>query len=161
MAASTAHAQGVAATVSSSTGPRQMRWGIMSTANIARKNAMAIADARNAVLHAVASRDLARAKAFADEVDAAVAYGSYQQLLDDPVCVHGPDSRLRKIQQGFSHGPHSNRRPSSVSRRTLIACTCPFPRAAGRNGSSNQHKLRSMSWWRSRALSTWRCWTRC
>lgn len=35
-------------------------------------------------LYAVASRDLSRAQAFAKEEDVSRAYGSYEQLVDDP-----------------------------------------------------------------------------
>lgn len=65
------------------------RWGILGTANIARKNWQAIARAGNAVLTAVASRDAARARRFIDECQSAVAMtpapaacGSYQELID-------------------------------------------------------------------------------
>ena len=40
------------------------RWGILGTANIARKNWQAIRDSGNAVLIAVASRDAARSAGF-------------------------------------------------------------------------------------------------
>jgi len=36
-------------------------WGIISTANIAKKNVLSIAGARNAVLRGVASRDIHKA----------------------------------------------------------------------------------------------------
>ncbi len=65
------------------------RWGILSTAGIARKNWLAIRHAENARLVAVASRDRARARAFIDECEASApahpppdAVGSYEALLD-------------------------------------------------------------------------------
>src|SRR5579864_5784012 len=64
------------------------RWGVLGTANIARKNWQAIRHAGNAALVAVASRDRARAQRFIDEcqahaplVPAPVACGSYEELL--------------------------------------------------------------------------------
>ncbi|GAB3465241.1 Gfo/Idh/MocA family oxidoreductase [Massilia terrae] len=60
-----------------------VRWGILSTGRIARAFANALKDTPGAVLHAVASRDLASAQAFAQEFGAAKAYGSYQELADD------------------------------------------------------------------------------
>jgi len=64
------------------------RWGILGTANIARKNWQAIRNAGNAALVAVASRDAARARQFIAECQAAVpvtpapvACGSYEELL--------------------------------------------------------------------------------
>jgi predicted dehydrogenase len=64
------------------------RWGILGTANIARKNWQAIRNAGNATLIAVASRDRARAGRFIAECQADVPFptvpvpcGSYQELL--------------------------------------------------------------------------------
>ena len=67
---------------------RVCRWGILSTANIARKNWLAIKNAENAVVTAVASRSVAKAQQFIDECQAhtsfetsPVALGSYDELL--------------------------------------------------------------------------------
>jgi xylose dehydrogenase (NAD/NADP) len=63
----------------------KIRWGIISTANIARGAVIpAIKASRNGVVYAVASRDLARAQTFADELGIEKAYGSYEELLADP-----------------------------------------------------------------------------
>ncbi|MDB5313860.1 MAG: afr 3 [Gemmataceae bacterium] len=66
------------------------RWGILGTANIARKNWKAIRLAGNAVLTAVASRDPAKARAFIDECQADVPFPAvpapcgYDDLLRRP-----------------------------------------------------------------------------
>ncbi|MCB9892253.1 MAG: Gfo/Idh/MocA family oxidoreductase [Planctomycetes bacterium] len=67
------------------------RWGVLSTAGIARKNWQAILDAGNGRVEAVASRDVAKAQAFIDECQSEArfepaprAYGSYEALLADP-----------------------------------------------------------------------------
>jgi predicted dehydrogenase len=64
------------------------RWGILGTANIARKNWKAMRHAGNAALVAVASRERERAQRFIDECQASVplaqapaACGSYEELL--------------------------------------------------------------------------------
>lgn len=64
------------------------RWGILGTAEIARKNWQAIRLAGNSTLTGVASRTLPRAKQFIDECQSHVpfatppkAYGSYEELL--------------------------------------------------------------------------------
>src|SRR5947209_4025393 len=64
------------------------RWGILGTANIARKNWLAIRNAGNSTLVALASRDRDRAAGFIAECQAAVAHspapaacGSYDELL--------------------------------------------------------------------------------
>lgn len=62
----------------------KIRWGILSTANIGRRVIPAMQQSNNGVVAAVASRDLARAKAFADELNIPNAYGSYEELIADP-----------------------------------------------------------------------------
>ena len=62
-----------------------LRWGILSTAKIAREHLMpAIAKAGNGVLAAIASRDEARARDVARTFGIPVAYGSYEELLAAP-----------------------------------------------------------------------------
>lgn len=61
-----------------------MRWGIISTGHIAGKFADALRLSGSQQLIAVASRDQARAEAFAGEQGGARAYGSYEALLADP-----------------------------------------------------------------------------
>jgi D-xylose 1-dehydrogenase (NADP+, D-xylono-1,5-lactone-forming) len=61
-----------------------VRWGILSTANINRHVIPAAYASDKAELVAVASRDQARADAYAREWKIEQAYGSYQALLDDP-----------------------------------------------------------------------------
>jgi D-xylose 1-dehydrogenase (NADP+, D-xylono-1,5-lactone-forming) len=63
---------------------RPVRWGVLSTARI---NRLLLAGARKSDrvdVVAVASRDQARADAFAREHDIARAHGSYETLLEDP-----------------------------------------------------------------------------
>ena len=60
-----------------------IRWGILSTANIATKVARAIHLAENADLVAVASRTEGRATTWAKEHNVPTAYGTYDALLDD------------------------------------------------------------------------------
>jgi predicted dehydrogenase len=67
---------------------QKFRWGILSTAGIARKNWRAIRDSGNSVVAAVASRDAARSRKFIDDCqqDAPAdwkpaALGSYEELI--------------------------------------------------------------------------------
>lgn len=63
---------------------QKMRWGVISTANIGRAAVIpALQRAENAEVVAVASRDLERAQAFADELGIPRAYGSYEALLGE------------------------------------------------------------------------------
>ncbi|MBP2001210.1 putative dehydrogenase [Paenibacillus shirakamiensis] len=62
-----------------------LRWGIMGCANIARNSVMpAIADSSNGVIQAVASRNLDKSRGVAEQFHAPQAYGSYEELLQDP-----------------------------------------------------------------------------
>lgn len=64
--------------------PTTIRWGILSTANIARAAVIpAIQAAPNSEVVAVASRDAERAADFAGKLGIPRAYGSYDALLDD------------------------------------------------------------------------------
>jgi predicted dehydrogenase len=59
-----------------------LRWGVLSTAKIGREHLLpALADSGNAVLTAVASRDMGRARVLADRFGAPHAFGSYEELL--------------------------------------------------------------------------------
>jgi xylose dehydrogenase (NAD/NADP) len=61
-----------------------LRWGLLSTARINRRLIPAIRATGRAELLAIASRDRARAEAYAAEWDIPRAYASYDALLDDP-----------------------------------------------------------------------------
>jgi len=62
-----------------------LRIGILSTADIARKKVIpGFRQADRCEVVAIASRDVARARAVADELGIATAYGSYEALLADP-----------------------------------------------------------------------------
>jgi predicted dehydrogenase len=61
-----------------------IRWGILSTARIGREKVIpAIQRSQLGNVTAIASRDLARAKALAAELNIEKPYGSYQELLSD------------------------------------------------------------------------------
>ena len=62
---------------------QRVRWGILSTANIATKVARAIHFAENADLIAVASRTEERATTWAEKHNIRTAYGTYDALLTD------------------------------------------------------------------------------
>src|SRR5579863_4146140 len=69
----------------------KLRWGILSTAQIARKNWKGIWHSGNSVITAVASRDAQRSRQFIAECQkehpfdvAPAALGSYEQLLASP-----------------------------------------------------------------------------
>ena len=62
----------------------KLRWGVISTSNIGRAAVnQAIQASSNGDLLAVASRDQARAREFAEKWEIPAHYGSYEALLDD------------------------------------------------------------------------------
>jgi predicted dehydrogenase len=64
---------------------RKIRWGVLSTAEIGRVKVIpAMQGGRLTEVSAIASRDLGRAQAVARQLGIPRAYGSYQELLDDP-----------------------------------------------------------------------------
>lgn len=60
------------------------RWGVIGPGRIAHKWARGLSTVEGATLHAVASRNVDRSKAFAQEFHAARAYDSYEALVSDP-----------------------------------------------------------------------------
>jgi predicted dehydrogenase len=61
-----------------------VRWGILGCARVARRRVMpAIQEIEGAVLTAVASRELDKARQLAEMFDVPIAYGSYDALIDD------------------------------------------------------------------------------
>ena len=64
---------------------KKVRWGILSTASIGvRKVIPAMQQGQLTTVAAIASRDLAKARAGAAELNIPTAYGSYEELLADP-----------------------------------------------------------------------------
>jgi predicted dehydrogenase len=64
---------------------RSLHWGILSTADIARKKVIpAIQKADRCEVVAIASREAATARRVADELGIPTAHGSYEALLADP-----------------------------------------------------------------------------
>jgi predicted dehydrogenase len=110
----------------------ECRWGILSTAGIARKNWRAIAKTRSGRVAGVASRDGAAAETFIRECQASCpqksppkAIGSYQALLGDPEidAVYIPlPTALRKewIIRAAEHGKHVlAEKPSALTAEDL------------------------------------------
>jgi predicted dehydrogenase len=63
----------------------RVRWGILSTSGFARKKVLpALRGCQHVELAAIASRDVAQARAVAAEFGIARAHGSYEALLADP-----------------------------------------------------------------------------
>jgi D-xylose 1-dehydrogenase (NADP+, D-xylono-1,5-lactone-forming) len=104
-----------------------VRWGILSTANINRHVIPAARATDKVELIAVASRDQARAEAYAREWEIERAYGSYEELLEDPdvdaVYISLPNSmHIEWSIRSLEAGKHVlcekplDRRPEDVER---------------------------------------------
>ena len=64
---------------------RELRWGVLSTANIGRRKVVpAMQNAKRTRIVAVASRDAERATAYARELGIPRTHGSYEAFLKDP-----------------------------------------------------------------------------
>ena len=81
-----------------------IRWGIIGAGHIARTFATDIDYAAHATLNAVASRELSRAQAFADDFSILTAYGSYEEILADP-----------NIDAVYIATPHSHHKKQSIA----------------------------------------------
>jgi predicted dehydrogenase len=118
---------------------RKIRWGILGTANIARKNWQAIRLSGNSTVTAVASRALERSRQFIEECRAHApmenepqAFGSYEALLasDEIDAVYIPlPTGLRKewVLRAVAAGKHVlSEKPCAVSvadlREMIEAC---------------------------------------
>lgn len=63
---------------------KTLHWGLLSTANINRALIGPIRTSPNSDLVAVASRDIKRARSYADHWDISEAFGTYEAMLADP-----------------------------------------------------------------------------
>jgi len=64
---------------------RKVKWGVLGTAGIATRRVIpAMQKCEHAVIAAIASRSLSKAKAAANRLAIPIAYGSYEELLADP-----------------------------------------------------------------------------
>lgn len=61
-----------------------MKLGILGAGNIARKMAATVNEMEHVEAHAVASRDIQKAREFAQKWNVRKAYGSYEEMLNDP-----------------------------------------------------------------------------
>jgi xylose dehydrogenase (NAD/NADP) len=99
-----------------------IRLGILSTANINRETLAAARTTEKAQVVAVASRDLERARAYADAHGIPGAHGSYDELLADP----GVDAVYISLPNGLHH-PWTLR---ALAAGKHVLCEKPYSRRA-------------------------------
>lgn len=134
-----------------------VRWGILSTAGIAKKNWRAIARTQHGRVTAVASRDLASAQRFINDCQANCpqpvvpkAYASYRAMLEDPQidAVYIPlPTALREewILEAAKHGKHIlAEKPAALTAEALqrILDTCREHRVQFMDGVMFMHSAR-------------------
>lgn len=95
-----------------------MRWGIISTGYIAGKFAEALRASESERVVAVASRDAARAAAFAGEHGIAQAYGSYAGLL--------ADQEVEAVYIGLPNSMHAEWSNRAAAAGKHILCEKPL-----------------------------------
>ena len=61
-----------------------LRWGVMGTGWIADRFVRAVKESTGQVIAAVSSRSIERSRSFADHHEIVRAYGSYEELVEDP-----------------------------------------------------------------------------
>ncbi len=91
------------------TAQQKMRIGFLGAGRIAEVVAPAVVQAENVERMAVAARDLSRAKAFAEKWGFKKAYGSYEEMMEDPevdvVYIGTPHScHYRQMMMAMEHG---------------------------------------------------------
>ncbi|NCB01138.1 MAG: Gfo/Idh/MocA family oxidoreductase [Spirochaetia bacterium] len=91
---------------------KKSRWGILGTAGIARKQLIpSLQSSDMCEVVAVASRDIEKAKQFAQDTHIAHYYGSYEALLEDPsidiIYIPLPNHlHVEYIKKAVSYGKH-------------------------------------------------------
>ncbi|MCL1857491.1 MAG: aldo/keto reductase [Kiritimatiellaeota bacterium] len=90
---------------------KKIRWGLVATGAIAQAFARGVKQSATGELYAAASRDMEKAKKFAEEYGALHAYGSYEAMLADAnvdaVYVSTPHPmHLEWVIKAFNAGKH-------------------------------------------------------
>ena len=85
--------------------------GILGPGNIANRVAKGVICSKKANLYAVASRNIDKAKSFADKYGAEIYYGSYEEMLNDPnvdlVYICTPNTfHYEQIKLCLAYGKH-------------------------------------------------------
>lgn len=96
----------------------KIRWGILSTGNIAHSFSRGFPGVLDGVLHAVGSRTQAAADAFGDEFNIPRRYGSYEALAQDP--------EVDAIYIGTPHPFHMENSLLCLDAGKAVLCEKPF-----------------------------------
>lgn len=117
-----------------------LRWGIMAPGGIARAFAAALRLSTRAQIVAVGSRSRERAERFAADFGVPVAYGSYEQLVADPL--------VEAIYVASPHSEHVGQAMLAITAGKHVLVEKAFTRNAGEARSlvaaASEHKVALM-----------------
>lgn len=97
---------------------KQIKWGIIGPGNIARRFAQGLRAVEGAVPYAIGSRNLDRAEEFAREHGFEKAYGSYEELVNDPA--------LDAVYVATPHPMHEEAVLLCLDHGKAVLCEKPF-----------------------------------
>lgn len=97
---------------------REIKWGIIGTGTIASTFATALNSMEGTKLAAVASRDINRAKRFAERFLITKAYDTYEAMVKDP--------ELDVIYIGTPHTEHKSNAALCIQYGKAVLCEKPF-----------------------------------
>ncbi|MCM8758898.1 MAG: aldo/keto reductase [Candidatus Omnitrophica bacterium] len=97
---------------------KKLSWGIISTGNIAAAFAKGLQHSETGKLVAVASRDLQKAKSFAEKFNVPKAYGRYEDLL--------ADSSVEAVYIATPHPMHAEWAIKAAEAKKHILCEKPI-----------------------------------
>jgi predicted dehydrogenase len=97
---------------------RPFHWGIIGPGKIAHQFASDISKINNCQLHAVASRSIERAQAFAQQYGAPHAFGNYQDIINCP--------ELDAVYIATPHSSHFENTLLCLEARIPVLCEKPF-----------------------------------
>ncbi|WP_369993644.1 Gfo/Idh/MocA family protein [Winogradskyella sp.] len=97
---------------------KTINWGIIGAGKIASKFAQDLNSVSNANLHAIASRNLEKAEQFAKDHNAYLAYGSYEELVQDP--------KIDAVYIATPHSFHKAHTTLSLNHNKAVLCEKPF-----------------------------------
>lgn len=97
---------------------KQYNWGIIGTGSISHLFAQGLKDASGANLHCIASRSRQKADTFARNYNIPVAYGSYEELAEDP--------NVEIVYIGTPNSLHCDNSLLCLQNKKAVLCEKPF-----------------------------------
>ena len=97
-----------------------IKWGIIGLGKIAKKFATALTFVPDAEIYAVASRSQEKATTFANDVKAKKAYGTYNDLINDPL--------VEVVYIATPHVSHTEWSIKAMQKGKAVLCDIPLLR---------------------------------